>query len=278
MALSFYIASLLSYSLLTRLFLIRVSETLVIIGLTWLCIYFVDPISDRILRSKDLTQSSGKIAIARLLNKTIKALIIIAGATVLFYLAGLNLTAVLTGLGVGGIAVAFAAQKTLENLFGGVMIISDQPIRVGDYCKAGEFQGTVEDIGLRSTKLRTLNRTVVSVPNGQLATMSLENYTLRDKILFRHKLQLRYDTSADQLRYIIAEITKVLYEHPKVETATARVRFTGFHVSALELEVFAYILETVYENFLVIQEDILLRCIDIVEKSGATFALPSQTT
>ena len=228
LALSFYIASLLSYSLLTRLFFIRVSETLVIIGLTWLCLYFVDPISDRILRRKDLTQSSGKIAIARLLNKTIKALIIIAGATFLFYMADLNLTAVLTGLGVGGIAVAFAAQKTLENLFGGVMIISDQPIRVGDYCKAGEFQGTVEDIGLRSTKLRTLNRTVVSVPNGQLATMSLENFTVRDKILFHHKLQLRYDTSADQLRYVIAEIRKVLYEHPKVETATARVRFTGF--------------------------------------------------
>jgi MscS family membrane protein len=185
---------------------------------------------------------------------------------------------VLTGLGVGGIAVAFAAQKTLENLFGGVMIISDQPIRVGDYCRAGDFQGTVEDIGLRSTKLRTLNRTVVSVPNGQLATMSLENFTLRDKILCRHKLQLRYDTSADQLRYIIAEITKVLYEHPKVETATARVRFTGFQDSALEFEVFAYVLETVYENFLAIQEDILLRCIDIVETSGTTFAFPSQTT
>jgi MscS family membrane protein len=278
LALSFYIASLLSYSLLTRLFFIRVSETLVIIGLTWLCLYFVDPIADRILRSKDVTQSSGKIAIARLLNKTIKAIFIIIGATFIFYMANLNLTAVITGLGVGGIAVAFAAQKTLENLFGGVMIISDQPIRVGDYCKAGEFQGTVEDIGLRSTKLRTLNRTVVSVPNGQLATMSLENFTLRDKILFHHKLQLRYDTSADQLRYVIAEIRKVLYEHPKVETATARVRFTGFHVSAVELEVFAYVLETVYENFLAIQEDILLRCIDIVEKSGTTFALPSQTT
>ena len=100
LALSSYIASLLSHFLLTRLFFIRVSETLVIIGLTWLCLFFVDPISDRILRRKDITQSSGKIAIARLLNKTIKALIIIAGATFLFYMAGLNLTAVLTGLGV----------------------------------------------------------------------------------------------------------------------------------------------------------------------------------
>ena len=278
LALSFFIASLLSHSLLTRLFFIRVSETLVIIGITWLCLFFVDPISDRILRRKDITQSSGKIAIARLLNKTIKALIIIAGVTFLFYMAGLNLTAVLTGLGVGGIAVAFAAQKTLENLFGGVMIISDQPIRVGDFCKAGEFQGTVEDIGLRSTRLRTLNRTVVSVPNGQLATMSLENFTLRDKILFHHKIQLRYETSADQLRYVIAEIRRTLYEHPKVETATARVRFVGFRDSALELEVFGYVMETEYTDFLAIHEDLLLRIMDVVEKSGTTFAFPSQTT
>ena len=155
-----------------------------------------------------MPKSSGKIALARLLNKTIKAIIIIIGATFIFYMANLNLTAVITGLGVGGIAIAFAAQKTLENLFGGVMIISDQPIRVGDFCRAGEFQGIVEDIGLRSTKLRTLNRTVVSVPNGQLAMMSLENFTVRDKILFRHKFQLRYESSADQLRFVIAGIAR----------------------------------------------------------------------
>jgi MscS family membrane protein len=230
------------------------------------------------MKRRQLPKSSGKIALARLLNKTIKAIIIIIGATFIFYMANLNLTAVITGLGVGGIAIAFAAQKTLENLFGGVMIISDQPIRVGDFCRAGEFQGIVEDIGLRSTKLRTLNRTVVSVPNGQLAMMSLENFTVRDKILFRHKFQLRYETSADQLRFVIAGIRRMLYEHPKVETVTARVRFIGFRDSAVELEVFAYVLETEYECFLAVQEDLLLRSMDIVEKSGTTFAFPSQTT
>ena len=278
LSLSFYIASLLSYSLLSRLFFNRVSDTLTVIGLAWLSLFLVDPLTDRMMRRRDLTRSSGKIALGRLLNKTIKALLIIAGVTIIFYMAGLNLTAVLTGLGVGGIAVAFAAQKTLENLFGGVMIISDQPIRVGDFCKAGEFQGTVEDIGLRSTRLRTLNRTVVSVPNGQLATMSLENFTLRDKILFHHKLQLRYETSADQLRFVIAGIRRMLYEHSKVETATARVRFVGFRDSALEFEVFGYVLETEYTDFLAIQEDLLLRIMDVVEKSGTAFAFPSQTT
>ena len=278
LSLGFYIASLLSYSLLSSLFFSRVSETLAIIGITWLCLYFVDPVIDRMTKRRQMPKSSGKIALARLLNKTIKAIIIIIGATFIFYMANLNLTAVITGLGVGGIAIAFAAQKTLENLFGGVMIISDQPIRVGDFCRAGEFQGIVEDIGLRSTKLRTLNRTVVSVPNGQFAMMSLENFTVRDKILFRHKFQLRYETSADQLRFVIAGIRRMLYEHPKVETVTARVRFIGFRDSAVELEVFAYVLETEYECFLAVQEDLLLRSMDIVEKSGTTFAFPSQTT
>jgi MscS family membrane protein len=278
LSLGFYIASLLSYSLLSSLFFSRVSETLAIIGITWLCLYFVDPVMERMMRRKQLPKSSGKIALARLLNKTIKAIIIIIGATFIFFMANLNLTAVITGLGVGGIAVAFAAQKTLENLFGGVMIISDQPIRVGDFCRAGEFQGTIEDIGLRSTRLRTLNRTIVFIPNGQLATMSLENFTLRDKILFRHKLQLRYETSADQLRFVIAGVRRMLYEHPKVETVTARVRFIGFRDSAVELEVFAYVLETEYVVFLAIQEDLLLRFMNLVEESGTAFAFPSQTT
>lgn len=278
LALGFYIVSLMSHSLLAGLFFSRVSETLAIIGITWVCLYFVDPVIDRMMKRKHLSRSSGKIALARLSSKIIKVTIIVIGAIIIFYMANLNLTAVITGLGVGGIAVAFAAQKTLENLFGGVMIISDQPIRVGDFCKVGEFQGTVEDIGLRSTQLRTINRTVVSIPNGQLATMSLENYTVRDKYLFRHKVQLRYETSSDQLRFVIAHIKRILFEHPKIETATARTRFIGFRDSALELDVFAYVLEDEYENYLAVQEDLLLRFIDVVEKSGTTFAFPSQTT
>jgi MscS family membrane protein len=203
---------------------------------------------------------------------------VIVGTLVIFYIAGINIAAVLTGLGIGGIAIAFAAQKTLENLFGGIMIISDHPIRVGDFCRAGDYLGIIENIGLRSTRIRTLKRTVVSVPNGQLAVMSLENFTMRDKIWFHHTLHLRYETTADQLRYVLAEIRKMLYEHSKVESPSARIRLTGFGSSSLDLEVFAYVLETQYEPFLHIQEDLLLRIMDIIEASGSGFAFPSQTT
>jgi MscS family membrane protein len=215
--------------------------------------------------------------VLRLLTRLAKAGIAIVGVLILLYMAGMNLTAVLAGLGVGGLAVAFAAQKTLENLLGGIMVISDRPIRVGDICRAGDYTGTVEDIGLRSTRIRTLDRTVVSVPNGQVAALSLENFSLRDKFWFRHNLRLRGETAADQLRYVLAEVRRLLYEHPKVETHSSRARLIGFKEGTLEIEVFAYILTASYDIFLAIQEDLLLRLMDIIEGSGTGVANSVQT-
>jgi MscS family membrane protein len=253
------------------------ASTLTVIGASWLGVRFIDILFN--LKEERLTAvSSDKISLVQLGRKLSKVTAVILGALLILYIAGMNLTAVLAGLGVGGIAVALAAQKTLENLIGGITIVSDQPIRVGDFCKVGDYQGTVEAVGLRSTRIRTLDRTIVSIPNGQLATMNLENFTLRDKIWFRHVLNLRYETSPDQLRYILAGIREMLYKHPKVETASARVRFIGFGNSSLNLEVFAYVVEKDYGTFLHIQEDLLLRIMDIVEGSGSGFAFPSQTT
>jgi MscS family membrane protein len=272
-----WFVSLLSRSVITSAFWTYVASTLTVFGATWLCVRVIDVLF-KLKQSQFVGTSSEKISMVQLGRKLSKIMVVIVGALVIFYIAGINIAAVLTGLGIGGIAIAFAAQKTLENLFGGIMIISDQPIRVGDFCRAGDYLGTVENIGLRSTRIRTLERTVVSVPNGQLAVMSLENFAMRDKIWFHHTLHLRYETTADQLRYILAEIRKMLYEHSKVESPSARVRLIGFGNSSLDLEVFAYVLETKYESFLHIQEDLLLRIIDIIEASGSGFALPSQTT
>ena len=276
-ALALWVISFLSQSVLMSNFWAYVAFTLTVIGATWLCLRVID-VAFTLKESRFGVTSSDKISMVELGRKLSKIMAVIVGALVVFHVAGINLPAVLAGLGIGGIAVAFAAQKTLENLFGGVMIISDKPIHVGDFCRAGEYSGNVESIGLRSTRIRTLKRTVVSVPNGQLAVMSLENYAMRDKILFCHTLRLRYETKPDQLRYVLAEIRKMLYEHSKVESPSARIRFIGFGNSSMDLEVFAYVLETEYEPFLHIQEDLLLRILEIVEASGAGLALPSQTT
>jgi MscS family membrane protein len=276
-ALAIWFISMYSRSLLSSLFWAYVASTLTVIGATWLCVRVLGIVFK--LKEKQFAATSpSKISLAGLLEKLSKALTLIIGALVILYIADVNITAAITGLGIGGIAIAFAAQKTLENLFGGIMIISDQPIRVGDFCRAGDHIGTVEAIGLRSTRMRTLERTIVAVPNGQLALMSLENFAMRDKIWFHHSVNLRYETTAEQLRYILAEIRKMLYEHPKVESPSARVRLVGFGNSSLDLEVFAYVLETKYERFLPVQEDLLLRIMDIVEAGGSGFAFPSQTT
>jgi MscS family membrane protein len=191
---------------------------------------------------------------------------------------GFNLTTALAGLGIGGLAIAFAAQKTLENLFGGVSVLGDEVIRVGDTCQFGDRVGTVEDISLRSTRIRTVERTELSIPNGALATMNVDNLTRRDKILFKTGFGLRYETSADQLRYVLAEIRRMLYEHPKIEVASARVRFIGFGLNSLDLEIFSYVLTRDMAEFTGIREDILFRVMSIVDQAGSAFALPSSTT
>jgi MscS family membrane protein len=272
-----WVISVFSQSVVASAFWTYVASTVTVMGATWLCLRFIDIFFD--LKERQLAAaSSDQISIMQLGRKLVKVLAVMIGALFIFFIAGINLTAVIAGLGVGGIAVALAAQKTLENLFGGITIVSDQPIRVGDYCRAGEYQGTVLTVGLRSTRMRTLARTIVSIPNGQLATMNLENFSLRDKIWLRHTLSLRYETKPEQLRCILAEIREMLYGHPKVESSSARVRFVGFGNSSLDLEVFAYVLEREYAIFLQIQEDLLLRIMDIVAANGSGFAFPSQTT
>jgi len=204
--------------------------------------------------------------------------VVIVTALVFLHRAGVDLTAILTGLGIGGLAIALGAQKTLENLIGGLMIITDEPVRVGDFCRFADQMGTVEDIGLRSTRIRTLSRTVIAIPNGQLAAENIENFTVRDKFWLRHLIGVRYETSADQLRYLLAGIRSMLYSHPKVERDGARIRFVGFGGSSLDLEIFAYVRATEMPEFLAIQEDLLLRIMDIIARAGTGIAFPSQTT
>jgi len=189
-----------------------------------------------------------------------------------------NLTAALAGLGIGGLAIGLGAQKTLENMMGGISILVDRAVLVGDACKIGDQRGIVEDIGLRSTKLRTEERTLVSIPNGTVATAILENFRLRDKILFRQALRLRYDLAPDHVRYVLEQLRQVLRRHGKVEEVSARVRLLKLGENAIEVEIYGYILVREYREFLAVQEELILQAMDVLENSGATVALPTQTT
>ena len=247
-----------------------------IVACAWLLSRIVQQIARRVREGAIRAGRTGTGSLLLLGERVLKALISIVAVFAILSSLGVNMTTALAGLGIGGIAIAFAAQKTLENLFGGVSLLGDEVIRVGDICRFGDKTGTVEDISLRSTRIRTPERIELSIPNGSLATMNIENLSRRDKILFNTKLGLRYETSADQLRYVLAQIRRMFYEHPKVETDGARIRFIGYDNSALTLEVFCYVLTRDGAEFLAIQEDLLLRIMDIVEASGTTFAVPSR--
>jgi small-conductance mechanosensitive channel len=182
---------------------------------------------------------------------------------------------VIAGLGIGGLAIALAARSTLENFIGGLTLLADKPIRVGDFCKFGDQLGTVEGLGLRSVKVRSLDRTIVTIPNGEFVNLYLENYSRRDSILLRTVLQLRYETTPDQLRWVLTQLRKLLLQHPEVMAEPSRARFVGFGAHSLDVELFAYVATSDYNTYLAIQEDLFLRFIDIVERSGTGFAFPS---
>jgi MscS family membrane protein len=190
---------------------------------------------------------------------------------------GVPVSGIITGLGVGGIAVALAAQSSLQNLLGGAVLLTDRAVRVGDFCRIGEHLGTLEAIGLRSSRLRGLDRTLVTIPNSEFASTRIENFGSRDQMLLRMRLGLRYETTPDQLRCILADIRALFIAHPKVAPDPARARLFEFGDSALDIELFAYVRSDTWDDYLAVREDLMLRLLDIIETNGSAIAFPSQT-
>ncbi len=255
----------------------RVAWLVIIAAITWISVRLIGCLVVRWAAVRRERGDTNRVALVGLGGRLLQVLAFIIGVLALLQSVGINLTPVLAGLGVGGIAVALASQKTLENLFGGMMVIGDRPVRIGQFCRVGTMTGTVEDIGLRSTRIRTVARTEIFIPNADMAIQSIENFTTRDKFLFNHTITLRHDTTADQLRFVLAGARTLLSQHPQVEQASARVRLVRFTSTGFDVELFAYVTVIELETFLPIQEDLLLRLMDIIEAGGTSLAAPVQT-
>jgi MscS family membrane protein len=270
-------AAYLHIPLLPRHYYFQITSVALIVGATWILWRFVQWSLHRV-RIRALARGhAGTGSLMLLGERIVKAMIFVAGVLAVLSNLGFNMSTALAGLGIGGLAIGFGAQKTIENLFGGVSVLGDEVFRVGDVCRFGDRTGVVEDIGLRSTRIRTDERTLVAIPNGTVATINLENLSRRDKMLFKTNLGLRPETKADHLRFVLAEIRRLLYSHPKVETKTVRVRLTDITGGSLSVEIVAYILTTDFNEFAAVREDVLLRVMDVMEDSGGGLALPSQT-
>ena len=272
-----WLVAQIAFTLMTRQYWTHAAILLIAVGAAWLFMRAINPLASGFVEYLNRTRQQHRVALVHLLRGLAKIIAVVTVLLVILNFEGVRLTTAIAGIGIGGIALAFAAQKTLENLFGTVMLVADQPVRVGDFCRLGDTLGTIEDIGLRSTQVRTLNRTIVSVPNGQASSMIVENFAARDKMWFRHVVGLRYETTSEQLRHVLAHVRALFCEHPEVESHSARVRFVKFGGSSLDLEIFAYVLVADYEAYLKIQEELLLRIMDTIEASGTAVAFPSQT-
>ena len=250
------------------------AQTFLIVAIVWVMLGVIDVV---IARFADRMKKNGQqdaVVLLRPAATGIKLTVIMIAIVSWMDNLGYEVTTILAGLGVGGVAVALAAQKSMENLIGSITIYASQPIRVGDFCKFGETLGTVEEIGLRATQLRTLGRTIVHIPNALFAAGAIENLTQRDKILYRTRLRLSYDDTPEQVRQVLSKIRELIDQLECIDEESSRVRFLEFGEYAQELELYIYIKTTDFAEYLEHREDINLRLNDIIETAGAHLTVP----
>src|SRR5262245_17411682 len=249
-------------------FVIALGSGLLTIAFTWFLLRLIDAMA-RVMMQRYLARGQlAATSVVPLARRALKVFVAVVALLAVIQNLGFNVTGILAGLGIGGLAVALAAQRSIENLFGGLSLIADQPVRVGDFCKFGAFQGTVEDIGLRSTRVRTPERTVVTIPNSDFATLPLENFGARDRFRLAVTLGVRYGATPDQVRWVLVELKKLLLSHPKLPPERTRVRLVNIGTSSLDIEVLAYIATRDEDEFLAVREDLLLRMLDVLAAAG----------
>ncbi len=210
----------------------------------------------------------------KVLGISVAAYLVTIGATQV----GIPVYGIVAGIGVGGLAIALAIRPTLENLIGGVILYVDRLVRIGDFCQFGDMLGTVETIGLRSTKIRARDRTLITVQNAEFVQMRIINFTRRDSNLLNQIVKLVYETSTEQLEAIIEQAREMLTSHPQIKPETVRVTFREYGDYSLDVELWAYAIPSDWAAFLAVQEELLIEFRKIVERNGSAFAFPSQTT
>ena len=265
-------------SAILRDYLFKVLILLFIIGCTSLAMRVVDLISDTLVSRMNSRERALSYSVFPLFVRVIKVIVLAIGILWVLSSWGYNTNAILAGLGVGGLAVALAAQKTIENFFGGVSVITDRPVLVGDFCKFGDQAGTVEDIGLRSTRIRTNDRSVVTIPNSVFSTMTLENFAKRDRMWFHPTISLNRETESTKITAMMDAITKILEEHAMVDPTTVPLRFTKITRESFDLEIYAYVLTPSFDEFLKVQTELLLKIIGVAQQLRVNFAMPLQET
>ena len=262
--------------LLVRQFWANLASLLIIVGIVWLLLLLNGEAERFVRRRFPRSNLAAAATLLRVGRRIVDVLLVFGGLVALLRYYGVDATPALAGLGVGGIAVALAAQKTLENVIAGASLIFDQAVRVGDSLKIGEVVGTVDHIGLRSTRIRTPDRTIISIPNGQIANMSLETLSARDRYWFHPIVGIRCESTPSEVRAVVDGIRRMLETHSSVQRDSVRVRFVRLGDYSLDVDVFAYVSALDWNHFLEVQEALLFAITDVVEAAGTGIAFRAQ--
>jgi len=260
------------------------TEMAVYVGAIWLVWLTMKWVADAVIaNSPRINEGSLDAHLIKFAERTIGILLIIGFIFQFLHNMGIPVYGLIAGAGVGGIAIALASQSTLENFVGTLNIFADRPARVGDFCRFGDESpglsrvGTVEEIGLRSTRIRGPDRTITTIPNADFAKMHIVNLSKRNQMVLKMSIGLRYETTPDQLRVVLVRLREMLLAHPRITEEPARVRVTALGEYAINLELLGYVDTEDTNEFLSVQEDVILRLMGIVADAGTAFAFPSKT-
>lgn len=223
--------------------------------------------------SSDLSKEVGNFILTIL-----KILIVGVGLGAMLQVWGINITALVASLGIGGLAFALAAKDAASNLFGSFSLLADKSIRIGEWIKVNGVEGTVEDIGMRTTKIRSFGKSLITVPNQIVANNPIENFSRRGVRRIKMRIGLTYSTSSEQIIKIVEEIKYMLHNHEHIsQKETLLVNFESFGDSALNVFIYTFTSTANWEKYLDIREDVHLKIMHIVEENDSGFAFPSQS-
>lgn len=225
----------------------------------------------------DKTESTLDDHLLPFIRKSLRAFIIFLAIIMTIQNLGYSISGLLASLGIGGLAVALAAKDTLSNIFGSFMIILDRPFHIGDWVKAGDMEGVVEEVGFRSTKIRTFAKTLITVPNNIIANLAIDNFSRMPKRRIKLNVGVTYETSPAQMRRAVSLIREMLTRHPAIQQDFFLVNFTDFGASSLDIMVYCFTTTTVWGEYLDAREDVCLKIMDILEDLGLEIAFPSRS-
>ena len=273
----FFLAGRMDASIIARQTVLRGAGIAAWLSLGWFLLRLIDAVAYVVTKRMERAERRQAASIITLLRRLAKLTLIVIIFIAVLDTFGVDVTTGIAALGIGGLALALGAQKTIENLVGSVTIIGDRPIQVGDAAQIGDTFGTVEDVGMRSTRVRTINRTLVTIPNGFLAGEKIENFSARDRFLFKHVIGVSYDTDAGKMQAVLEAFRAILAQDANVIDDDARARFIGFGDSSLNIEIFAYFRTSSFPESLQMQEELLLALMRQLDELDVQVAFPTRT-